>query len=65
MYGYLVQPDALRFYGPRRLTQLAMKLLPRPDLVVNLTAPVHVIARRVSRSVDAGESEVLAMTPAS
>ena len=45
-YGYLVQPKALRYYGPRRLARMALRLLPRPDLVVNLSAPVSVIRSR-------------------
>jgi energy-coupling factor transporter ATP-binding protein EcfA2 len=45
-YGYLVQPAALKFYGPRRLAGLVIKLLPQPDLVANLTARTEVIHRR-------------------
>ena len=43
MYGYLVQPDALKFRGPDRLARAVLRLLPRPDLIVNLSAPPHVI----------------------
>jgi len=46
MYGYVVQPDALRFHGPEVLARAVMHLLPRPHLVVNLTAPPHVIRER-------------------
>jgi GTPase SAR1 family protein len=45
-FGYLVQPRALRFYGPTWLAIFALRILPRPDLVVNLTAPVEEIRRR-------------------
>ena len=45
-YGYLVQPLALKFYGPPALARLALRLLPQPDLVVNLTAPVETIHAR-------------------
>jgi hypothetical protein len=46
MYGYVVQPYALRFHGPEWLARAVMRLLPRPDLIVNLTAPPHVIRER-------------------
>jgi hypothetical protein len=46
MYGYLVQPHALRFYGPRRFAAALLRLLPAPDLVVNLSAPPDVIWSR-------------------
>jgi len=46
VYGYVVQPYALRFHGPASLARAAMRLLPRPHLVVNLTAPPHVIRSR-------------------
>lgn len=45
-YGYLVQPRALRYGGPTWLASLMVKCLPSPDLVVNLTAPLHEIHRR-------------------
>lgn len=45
-YGYLVQPAALKFYGPAWLARLAVRLLPEPDLVANLTAPIEVIRHR-------------------
>ena len=45
-YGYLVQPAALKFYGPRWMALLLLKLLPQPDLVASLTAPVEVIRQR-------------------
>jgi thymidylate kinase len=46
MYGYLVQPDALRFCGPERLARAVVRLLPRPDLIVNLSAPSQLIGMR-------------------
>jgi thymidylate kinase len=46
VYGYLVQPEALRFQGPDRLARLVIRLLPRPDLTVNLSAPANVIHGR-------------------
>jgi ATPase family associated with various cellular activities (AAA) len=45
-YGYVVQPAALRFYGPASLATAAIGLLPRPDLVVNLSAPSEVVLAR-------------------
>jgi thymidylate kinase len=45
-YGYLVQPRALRFYGPEGLARAVLRWLPRPDLVVNLTAPAEIIHGR-------------------
>ena len=46
MYGYIAQPNALRFHGPDCLARVIVRLLPRPDLIVNLTAPPHVIRER-------------------
>jgi hypothetical protein len=46
MYGYIAQPEALRFHGPDVLARAVVRLLPRPDLIVNLTAPPHVIRER-------------------
>jgi thymidylate kinase len=46
MYGYLVQPAALRFHGPDFLARAIVRLLPRPHLVVNLSAPPHVVRER-------------------
>ena len=46
MYGYLVQPHALRFQGPDALARAVLRLLPRPHLIVNLAAPPHVIRER-------------------
>ena len=46
LYGYLVQPAALKFYGPNRVAVAAFRLLSRPDLVVNLTALPETIRQR-------------------
>lgn len=45
-YGYAVHPQALRFYGPHWLALCTLRALPRPDLVVNLSAPPEVIRQR-------------------
>ena len=45
-YGYVAQPRALKYFGPEALARLAIRLLPRPDLVANLTAPPEVIHER-------------------
>ncbi len=45
-YGYVVQPRALRYGGPRWLATFMLRLFPSPDLVVNLTAPPVEIHRR-------------------
>jgi thymidylate kinase len=45
-YGYLAQPRALKFYGPAALAGALLRVLPPPDLVVNLTAPAQVIHGR-------------------
>lgn len=46
MFGYVVQPDALKFHGPDVLARAVLRLLPRPHLIVNLAAPPHVIRER-------------------
>ncbi len=46
IYGYVAQPAALRFYGPSWLAAAALRLLPRPNLVVNLSASPDVIRSR-------------------
>ena len=46
MYGYLVQPEPLRFHGPGFLARAVIRLLPRPHLVVNLSAPPQIIRER-------------------
>jgi thymidylate kinase len=60
-YGYLVQPDALRFYGPRWLAAIALQLLPRPDRVVNLTASVdEILSRKKELSEEEARHELAA-----
>ena len=46
MYGYVVQPDALKFHGPSVLARAILHVLPRPHLIVNLTAPPNIIRER-------------------
>lgn len=45
-FGYIGQPAALRFAGPNWLGMLAVRLLPEPDVTVNLTASVETIRAR-------------------
>lgn len=61
MYGYVGQPYALKFHGPDWLARVVMRLLPRPHLIVNLTAPPHVIRNRKQElTVPQIEQELLA-----
>jgi thymidylate kinase len=46
IYGYVVQPYSVKFYGPQWVARAVMHLLPRPHLIVNLTAPPQVIRQR-------------------
>jgi thymidylate kinase len=46
LYGYIVQPSALKFFGPHRVAVAAFRLLSRPDLVVNLAARPETIRQR-------------------
>jgi thymidylate kinase len=46
MYGYVVQPEAMKFHGPDLLARAVLRLLPRPHLIVNLTAPPYIIRER-------------------
>lgn len=46
MFGYLVQPHALKFHGPASFARRMLRLLPPPALVVNLAAPPHVVRAR-------------------
>jgi thymidylate kinase len=63
MYGYIVQPDAMKFHGPDRLARAVLRLLPRPDLIVNLTAPPNVIrARKQELTLSQIEQELVAWT---
>ena len=45
-YGYIGQPVALGFRGPQWLAVAALRLLPRPDLIIRLRGDPNVIARR-------------------
>lgn len=46
MFGYIVQPEAMKFHGPDWLARAVLHLLPRPHLIVNLAAPPSVIRER-------------------
>jgi energy-coupling factor transporter ATP-binding protein EcfA2 len=46
MFGYLVQPHALKFHGPASFARQMLRLLPPPALVVNLAAPPHIVRAR-------------------
>lgn len=56
IYGYIAQPLALGFAGPRWLGRLVCSMAPRPDLVVRLTAPAKVI---LDRKADLSFDEIL------
>lgn len=59
MYGYLVQPLALKFHGPNALARFVLRLLPRPALIVNLSAPARVIrSRKQELTIDQIEREL-------
>lgn len=61
MYGYLVQPTSVKFYGPELLARTIVGLLPRPHLIVNLSAPAPVIrARKQELSLSQIERELIA-----
>ena len=45
-YGYQASPHALRFYGPRWLGLAGVRIMPRPDVVINLKAEPTVIRNR-------------------
>lgn len=58
-YGYLAQPDALKFYGPAWLARVAVVLFPQPDLVANLRASAETIhGRKAELSLDQIRSEL-------
>jgi thymidylate kinase len=46
IYGYVVAPESLRYFGPAALARLAVKLAPQPDLVANLVAPLEIVRDR-------------------
>lgn len=57
-YGYLAAPQQLKYYGPRWLARLVVSMLPRPDLVVCLTAPPNtVVARKAELTVPQVEAQ--------
>jgi len=61
MYGYLVQPDSLKFRGPRLLARAVLRVLPRPHLIVNLSAPPNLIrARKQELTLCQIEQELIA-----
>ena len=47
-YGYLVQPESLRFYGPTWLATSVLKMFPRPHVVVVAHAPLETVYSRKS-----------------
>jgi len=58
-YGYLVQPTALKFYGPDWMADRVVALFPHPDLVANLTAPPEIIlARKAELSLEQIRTEL-------
>jgi len=58
-YGYLVQPTALRFYGPRWMADRLVALFPHPDLVANLTAlPEIILTRKAELSIEQIRTEL-------
>jgi hypothetical protein len=60
-YGYIVQPHALKFFGPDWVARLVVASLPAPDLVANLTAPSAVIhARKQELTEDQIQAELRA-----
>ena len=61
MYGYIVQPEAMKFHGPELLARAVLRLLPRPHLIVNLAAPPYVIrGRKQELTLSQIEQELLA-----
>ena len=58
LYGYIAQPTPLKFFGPGWLARLALRLIPKPDLVVVLDAPADVIhGRKPELASDVIEAE--------
>lgn len=67
LYGYVVQPRELGFFGPARLAAAMVRLLPEPDMIVNLRAEPDMIAQRkqeLSRDRIAAELVAWAQLPA-
>lgn len=48
LYGYVAQPEALKFGGPAWLASLMLRLMPQPDVVMVLQAPPELILSRKS-----------------
>ena len=46
LYGYIAQPSALRFHGPKWVARLVLRAMPRPDLLLLLEADAHTIHMR-------------------
>ena len=46
LYGYAAQPATLKFYGPPWLARLALKAIPKPDLIILLEAPAQTVHDR-------------------
>src|SRR5690606_16652496 len=53
MYGYVAQPGPLKYSGPDWLARMAIRVLPRPDLVVALLAPAEILAQRKAELTEA------------
>lgn len=52
-YGYVIEPAALKYYGPPGLAWLMLRLIPRPDLTILLTAePETIRARKPELTVE-------------
>lgn len=45
-YGYQASPRAVKFYGPPWLGRLATRIMPKPDLILNLTGSPDMIHNR-------------------
>lgn len=46
IFGYVTQPGPLRYYGPAWLARAVLRMLPKPTLTVNLTAPTELVYAR-------------------
>ncbi len=58
-FVYVVQPFAAKYYGPTALARWAVRLMPKPDLILNLHAPPEVIrARKPELTVEEIEREL-------
>lgn len=60
-YGYIVQPRALKFYGPPWLARWAVDKMPKPNVLAVLQAPPDVVhARKDQLTLEQIESELTA-----